>query len=212
MFLHYNKKFHYSIYNKKFHYHKIHTVGDGVVIGPGQEISAVDSLLQLSDGTQYTLTKHSVHIDYQQLSFLMEKVTKITDFTFEMDPAQLLDFHDKQKVWYTTLAEQSSYFCSTYEYVHPCVEFKTIAGLIVFEKMMGVMSQGELSSVFTTEFLNAYTDFNAAAEQQSFHDFPFDQQNVRYCIENKTLSPHGIVHVQSDSGLYGSEIMVRPGP
>ena len=210
--LQYNKKFHFSISNKKSRSHNIHTIGEAVVTGAGQDVSALSSLLQLQSNVQYTLTKHSILIDYKQLSLLMQKVNSINDFTYEMDPAQLLDFHDKKKVWYTTLAEQSSYFCSTYEYVHPCVQFDTIAGLIVFEKMMGVMSQGELSSVFTTEFLNAYKSFNAAAEQQSFHDFPFDQQNVRYCLENKTLSPHGIVHVQSEIGLYGSEIMVRPGP
>ena len=205
----YNKKYQFSISNKKYYSKNIHTVGDAIVTGAGQDVSALNALLQLSGGTQYTLTRHSILIDYQQLSLLMQKVDNIVGFTYEMNPAQLLVFHEKKRVWYTTLAEQSSYLCSK-GYVNPLVKFDSIAGLIVFEKMMGAMSHGELTSAFPPEFLNAYPDFNATAELQSFHDFPYDQQDVSYCLEDKMLCPSGFVSIETDFGLYRSEIMVRP--
>ena len=62
--------------------------------------------------------------------------------------------------------------------IYPCVEFKIIVGLSVFEKMMDAVPKSKLSSVFDSEFLEKYHAFNAAAEQQSFQNFPNSQQNI----------------------------------
>ena len=207
-----NKKFQFSVFNmktKNFQYHAIHTIDGAIVqeiLGNSQEVSALNSLMELSN-THYRMFKHVIYIDYTQISKIMFKVCSISEFTHELDPAQLLDFHEKYRIWHRALAEQATFHCRCCGYVYPCVKFEKIAGLTLFEKMMTALSQEDLSSVFSPDFLIAYPHFNAATEQQSFHEFPFDQQkNVQYCIEHKTLCPSGAVDVETEYGTYGSEI------
>jgi len=57
--------------------------------------------------------------------------------------------------------------------------------------MMDAVPESKLSSVFDSEFLEKYHAFNAAAEQQSFQNFPYSPQNISYLLEHKTLCPTG---------------------
>ena len=45
----------------------------------------------------------------------MHHIAGILDFTFEMNPSQLKDFHDKYRIWLDTFVKQSVLFlCGTY--------------------------------------------------------------------------------------------------